>query len=141
VSRLRAEGEFEVPLGPCRCDADHETDTAWLPNSMHPFDAVEAVAALTDMAQEGLDEATMQARLAPVFLRRVRWDLVEKGEPVPFDAAQLDWATVGVIYAAAADRYLAEIMAPFQEGQPKSSLPTPTEASTSPSPESGQESP
>ena len=137
MSRLRAEGEFEVPLGPCRCDADHDTDTAWLPNSLDPFDAVEAMSVVLS----GDSEATIQRGLSLIFLRRGRWDLIADGQPLPWEPERFDWATVSPIANAAAERYTSELLDPFQEGLPKSSQPTPTEASTSPSPQSGQGSP
>ena len=137
MSRERAKGEIEVPLGPCRCkDTPHEQDTAWLPASLHPWDAAEAMAVV--FSQE--PQEVIERKVAHIFLRRARWNVVgDDGKPLAFEDA--DWASVSQVADAASNAYTEELMAPFLAKRQKSSPPGQTGESTSPNPPSTSENP
>ena len=137
MSRQRAKGEVEVPLGPCRCEGTpHEQDTAWLPTSLDPWDAAEAMAVVFS----GEPVEVIERKVASIFLRRARWNVLDDdGKPLAFEDA--DWESVSAVADAASAQYTDELMAPFLAKRQKSSPRGPTGASTSPTPTSTSESP
>lgn len=137
MSRQRAKGEIEVPLGPCQCpDTPHEQDTAWLPTSLHPWDAAEAMA----VVYSGEPQEVIERKVASIFVRHARWNVLgDDGEPLAF--ADADWGSVSLVANAASEQYTEELMAPFLAQRQKSSPPGQTGGSTSASPASTSDNP
>jgi hypothetical protein len=123
MTRLRASDEIEVALGSCECEGEpHEQDTAWLPATIDPWDAAEAVSVIFS----GEEQEVVERKVARIFVRRGRWNCTE-----PYDPDKMAWATLRLIANAASEQYTEELLAPFQPAPQKSSRRGQTGGSTS----------